>query len=215
MRAVAVVLCGFALIALLLGWSRWLARRRLAAMGHWLAAGIAATSALFVWPLLSDLSTYDPMTREATIAELHFEQTGSRRFRATLVRLPSGRTQVFELTGDQWRIDARTLEWQGTAAELGIRPAYRLERLATRHVRPAADEAASEPSSFELAAGGGTDLWARSRSSARWARHVSGRNATGPWKPMANGARYVVRMGDRALNVAAENEAASSAAAPP
>lgn len=212
MHAVAVVLAGFALTALLLGWSRWLVRRRRAAAGHWLLAAVAATGSLMLWPLVADLETYDPLVNEMTVAELHFEQTGSRQFRATLVRLPSGRTQVFELTGDQWRIDARTLEWQGTAAELGLRPVYRLERLATRHSRPVADGGPATPMSFGLSAASGADLWARSRSSERWARHLSGRHAAGPWKPMANGARYVVRMGNGTLRVVASNEAAARTA---
>jgi len=40
MQAILAILATFALVTLLLGWSRWLAGRRWAAAGHWLLAAI-------------------------------------------------------------------------------------------------------------------------------------------------------------------------------
>lgn len=214
MHGVAFVLAGFSFVALLLAWNRWLARRRLAALGHVAMAIAALAGCLLLWPVAADLATYGRLAHDSAVAELHFEQTGSHRFRVTLVRLPAGRTQVFELLGDEWRIEARTLEWQQAATRLGLRSTYRLERLGARHAG-SANEEARVAAGFALSKTEGADLWARSRSSAAWGRHLVGRHATSPWRPMADDARFVVRMGERSLQVAAANAAAARATAAP
>jgi hypothetical protein len=202
-----VVLAGFALIALLLAWSRWLARRRLAAAGHLLLAAVAATVVLFLWPVLQSLHSYSPAVPGATVAELSFEQTGSRSYLATLTRLPDGRSQVFQLTGDQWRLDGRTLEWRGLAADLGLRPVFRLERLTARRTR--ADDGDEGPtSSFALSDSSGEDVWAKSRTHPLWRRFVQGEHAEGAWQPLADRARFTVRLAGNALSIEPANEAA-------
>lgn len=213
MSGVAVVLAGFSLITALLAWSRWLARRRLAALGHVVMAIVAGWGALLAWQTVSSLGAYEPVVRGHPIAEIFFEQTGSRSYRAMLTRLPSGRVQVFEMTGDQWRLEARTLDWHGWAAGVGMRPVYRLEHLSARHVRPlaAGDPAASR---YALDTDTGDDVWAKARTNPAWRRFASARLADGPWQPMLNGARYVVRLQDAALKVEPGNDVASRGTPP-
>src|SRR5512134_748164 len=111
MRPVLLIVAAFALIALLLAWTRWLAGRHWAAAGN-LALGLIATGLTALgWPVAVHLDSYEVQPAGQPIAELFFEQTGSGRFRATLTRFPSGRMQVFELHGQQWHVEARTLEW--------------------------------------------------------------------------------------------------------
>ena len=132
MSAPLLVLAGFALVTALLAWSRWLAGRRWAAAGNLLLA-IAATGLLgTAWPVVRNLDTYQPMRPNQAVAEMFFEQAGARRYRATLTRLPSGRMQVFELEGDEWRLAARGLDWTPRAAALGLQPVYQLEFLEAR-----------------------------------------------------------------------------------
>jgi hypothetical protein len=204
MRSVAVVLAAFALVALLLAWSRWLARRRPAAIGHLAMGLLAGWSALMAWSVASSLDSYERVVPGQPIAELYVEQTGSQRFRGTLTRLPAGRVQVFELQGDEWRLEARTLEWRGWAAELGIGSRYRLERFLTR-ARPsvAVDAGASVPgtSRFQLATDAGDDLWAKARTRPAWARHVEGGHADGPWQPIEDEALYTIWLSGTTLRV--------------
>ena len=101
MHGAAVVVTCFALVTLLLAWSRWLAGRRLAAAGHVAMATAAAAVALLMWSVTAGLESYEPVSRDQPIASLFVERTGPQRFRATLTRLPAGPVQVFELTGDQ------------------------------------------------------------------------------------------------------------------
>ncbi len=214
MFGVAVVLAGFSLIAVLLAWSRWLARRRLAALGHVLLAIVAGWCALFIWQTRSSLDTYEPTVRGQPVAEIYFEQTGSRSYRAMLTRLPSGRVQVFEMTGEQWRLEARTLDWHGWAAGIGMRPVYRLERLSARDVRPVAPEDPGA-SSYVLERDTGDDVWAKARTDPAWTRFATAGQAGGPWQPMINGARFVIRLQGPALKVEPGNEPAARGAPPP
>lgn len=218
MRGVAVVLACFALIALLLAWSRWLAGRKLAMLGH-LALGVAAGwAALVLWSVMGSLVSYEPMVRGQPVAELYFEQVGSGSFRGTLTRLPAGRVQVFELTGDQWRLEARTLEWQGRAATLGLGHMYRIERLSTR-TQPGSDAATGSDrpatSRYALASDTGEDLWAKARTRPGWMNHLRGGHADSPWRPMVDGARFTVWLAGPVLRIEAANAAAAAGFKPP
>ena len=213
MHGVAVVVTCFALLALLLAWSRWLARRRLAAAGHLAMAIAAAAGSLLMWSVTTGLESYEPEPKGQPIAGLYVERTGSQRFRATLTRLPAGRIQVFELTGDQWRLEARTLDWQGPAAQIGLDRMYRLERLSTRAKRPLSSPETAG-ARFSLGTDAPNDLWARGRTSPAWMRHVRGGHADGPWTPLADAALFTIWLDGQALRVDAANEAAVAAVKP-
>lgn len=217
MRGVAFVLACFALIALLLAWSRWLAGRKLAMLGHVVLGVTAGWTALMVWSVTGSLVSYEPVVRGQPVAELYLEQVGSRNFRGTLTRLPGGRVQVFQLTGDQWRLEARTLDWRGRAAELGLDPMFRLERLSTRP-QPGSDARAGgdepEPSRYTLASDSGEDLWAKARTSPGWMRHLQGGHADSPWRPLVDAARFTVWLAGPALRIEPANEAAATSAKP-
>jgi hypothetical protein len=143
------------------------------------------------------------------VAELFFEQTGASRFRATLTRMPSGRMQVFELTGDQWRLDLRTLQWSERAAQFGPQARYRIERLASRPT-----ESGQPVSVHELAVAGSPVPLLGRLGSARGTPLLEARDRAGPWQPMANGARFQVRLTEGgAIEAEARNEAASDSLA--
>jgi hypothetical protein len=212
-HGVAVVVTCFALVALLLAWSRWLAGRRLAAAGHVAMAIVAAAGALLMWSVTAGLESYEPVVQGQPIASLFVERTGPQGFRATLTRLPAGRVQVFELSGDEWRLEARTLDWQDLAAQVGLDRMYRLQRLTTRATRPLSGPEAAG-SSFSLGTDASNDLWARGRTSPAWMRYVHGGHADGPWRPLANGAHFTIWLDGEALRVDAANEAAAAAMKP-
>jgi len=205
MSAPLLVLAGFALVAALLAWSRWLAGRRWATAGNLLLALVAISMVGTVWPIAGDLATYQPMRANQAVAEMFFEQAGARRYRATLTRLPSGRMQVFELEGDEWRLGARGLDWTPRAAALGLEPVYQLDIL---EARSAAAAAAAEPGSiagptrFTLHEAQGSDLWARLEAGSRWSAAAKALKIEGPWQPMDHRQRFNIRLdGTAALAV--------------
>jgi len=221
-----IVLCVvFGLLALLVALSRWLARRHWAAAGNVLIAVLLLALAHRLWPPVLHLQSYQKMPAAATIAQVQSERTGPRTYRVTLTRLPAGEMQVFEMAAEEWRLDVRTLVWSGRAGGLGLPPSFRLERLSGRFVRtdsptPApAEAAAGLPASFPLSDPdeAGEDIWAQARTGARWQAHVDARHAYGPWRPLADGARFEVRLtrpagsAEAVLEAVPANEAAVKA----
>jgi hypothetical protein len=225
MLGVIIVLVVFGVIALLLGLSRWLARRPWAAAGN---LGLAVALFLIAhsyWPAAMHLRTYEDLPRNAMVAQVHCERTGPQAYRVTLTRLPGGRMQVYLMRGDEWRLDARTLVWQGRAAKLGLQPGYRLDRLVARYrsaePKDGADPAVPipPPTGFELSDADepGEDIWAQARTGARWEGSIIASHVYGPWRRLAEGARYDVwmkrdpRTGTVTLDARPGNEAAAQA----
>jgi hypothetical protein len=110
-RPLLVTLAGFAVLSVLLAWSRWLGGRRWASLGHGLLAAALLATVLAVQPLASLLGRHEVLVPSRPVAELFFERIGPGRYRAALTRLPGGRMQVMDLSGDEWRIDLSLLEW--------------------------------------------------------------------------------------------------------
>ncbi|MCJ7453615.1 MAG: hypothetical protein MUO39_14235 [Steroidobacteraceae bacterium] len=187
MRGIAVTLACFALVAALLAWSRWLARRRLASLGHVALAAACTAAAIFLWSAAGGMASYEPLRPGHAIAEIRFDQVGPGRYRATLIRLPWGQVQLFEMTGENWRLEARTLRWHGLAADLGLKPVYRLERL---ECGPAAGDNADR--SYTLAHGEGMDVWTRARGNAVWSPYAEAAVAAVPWKAMKDGSEFTI-----------------------
>jgi len=231
-----IALCvAFGLLALLLSLSRWLAHRPWAAAGNLAVAVLLLLVAHRLWPPVLHLQTYESMQPEALIAQVHCERTGPSAYRVTLTRLPAGHMQVFEMSGDEWRLDVRTLVWTGPAAQLGLPDSFRLDRLSGRYLRtePAAEAKPTPastpaslpaptrrvPASFALSdkEEAGEDIWAQARTDSGWQAHVDARHAYGPWRPLAGGARYDVSMtrapgqADAVLDARPANEAAAKA----
>jgi hypothetical protein len=111
--------------------------------------------------------------------------------------LPGGRMQVFELVGDTWRIDARTLDFRGWAGAIGGRPGYRLDRLVAFERTPGGGAAKAEPSptaGFALGARDGIDLWQASRSGGRWRELVTAGDARTEELPMTGKSRFALTL---------------------
>ena len=193
MRPVLVVIAGFAVAALLLAWSRWLVGRRWAAAGNLALALVLGVAVTLGWPLAAYLDTYEVRRVERPLAEIFLERLGPDRYRVALTRLPSGRMQVVELVGDQWRLDLRTLNWSERATRFGPQPRQRIEALASR-------QAQSVPAGVPQ---GVTHDLNRDADNVPWLARVgtrggppltATRDLTGPWQPMAHGARFDVRL---------------------
>jgi hypothetical protein len=200
-RGVALTLAAFAFLAVLLAWSRWLSRHRLAALGHLVMAVLAAVVAALLSVTASGLEGYEPLRPGVAAAELRFDATAPGRWRATLVRLPAGAIQVFELPGDRWRITARTIAWRGLAADAGLKPVYRLTRLESGAATPAAAPTAG--ASFGLGRTQGPELWDRLRAIPALGQLAIGAQVEGPWQPMSAGVRYSIQVTSAAVRVEA------------
>jgi len=192
-RPVLVVLAGFAIIVALLAWSRWLAGRRWAAIGHLLLATSLGVTVGLGWPLARYVETYEVRVTERPVAEVFLERIGPSRFRVTVTRVPSGRMQVVELRGDEWRLDLTVLDWRDGTARLGSRPRYRIESVLSRHA-PTAAAGLALGVTARLAGRDEPPPWLADLGASRGRPLVATRPLSGPWLPMANAARFDVRM---------------------
>jgi hypothetical protein len=86
-----------------------------------------------------NLHTFNRLTDEALIARLRFVETGPGRYRVELRSGDFCQQQEFELSADEWRLDARFLKWKPLANLFGLDAMYRVERLTGRY-RNIADE---------------------------------------------------------------------------
>jgi hypothetical protein len=210
LHAVALTLGLFGGLSVLLAYSRTLAMRRGAAVGHLLMAVALGSAAVVLWQTAVHLESYERLADDRPVADIDFEQLASDRFRATVTSLPSGRMQQFELTGETWQLQARLLEWKGWAHSIGMAPRYRLERLSTHDsAAPGHDREAS--AAYEFAEGRGLDVWSLARAGGRWARIIVPGYGSGDFLPMAKDASFRVRMSQRGLLVRPNNEAAERA----
>jgi len=110
--------------------------RKVIRISVWLA--ILAVVA-FILMLGASIYTFHALTDETLIAELEFDRTGEQRYRAYLRTGDFCSEQIFDVPGEQWRVDAQFLKWKYWATLLGIESQYRLERLEGRY-RSAADQ---------------------------------------------------------------------------
>jgi len=156
-----------------------------------------------------NLYTYQILEQEEPVAKVRFEALGPQYYRVYL--LPdSGSSRVLELRGDQWQIDARVLKWTGLANLLGMKTAYRLERLSGRY-RDVQQERQAVRTVYQLDNDRGVDLWELVRKSERklpWLDAVYGSAA---YMPMVDKGLYQVTISNSGLVVRADNAIAQQA----
>lgn len=168
------------------------ARRPLRALNRLLltlALDLAAIAALL---LALALHGYGRLTTETPVARLHFEQTGTQAFLAT-IELPDGESTQYPLRGDEWQLDARVVKWKPMAVVAGFDPLYKLDRLSGRY-RDIEAERTNAKSAHDLAGGGELDLWRLAQRYPRWLPFVDTEYGSGAYLPMRDGAAFDVSL---------------------
>ena len=193
MGPLLAVLAGFAVVAGLLAWSRWLAGRRWAAAGHLLLGAALGLAVGGGWTLARYLHTFAVRVPERPVAETYFERLGPGRFRVAVTHLPSGRMQVVDLTGEEWRLELHLLDWTDGAAHLGARPRYRIEAVSSRSA-PSTAGGLSLGGTARLTDADPPAPWLAGLGTSRDRPLLATRPLSGPWLPMAHGARFDARL---------------------
>ena len=215
--AIALVIAIFGLLLLALACQRLFRARFLAAAGSALTGLLLLTAAALTFVISLNFHTYARLTHEQPVAEIVFEARGPQRYRATLTRMPNGEMQVFVLAGDEWQLDARVLKWKGWANLVGLDAQYRLERVGGRY-RDIELERHAERTVYDLSDNPGVDLWELSTRYPRWMSFVDAIYGSATYQPMADGARYEVKITQsgliaRPINAAAERMTSVDSAA--
>lgn len=155
---------GFSSVVLLVVFLHSVRRRRtvssLLAVFAAVAAGLISALAVTV---LVGMRGFTALTREDTAAWIRTVPAGDQEFVAHF-RLPDGRIEVFELTGDELYVDAHILKWKSVANLFGLHTVYELDRVAGRYSE-LDDERHAERTVFSLSPTRFVDLFHLRRAS--------------------------------------------------
>ncbi|MCI0400922.1 MAG: cation/multidrug efflux pump [Gammaproteobacteria bacterium] len=194
MAQINLIIIGLALLGLglvVLGVAR-LRKARVLAAGSYGLLGIALlVGAALLFGFSLNLHTYHRLTHEEALAQLTFKQVAPQRYEVTIEYPDNESTRRYELTGDEWQIDARILKWHRLAALMGLNAQYRLERLSGRY-RHVGEERNMPRSVYALTSDDGLDLWQLAERYNRWLPWVDAIYGSAAYLPMADMARYHV-----------------------
>ena len=200
------------LLGLVLAWMglRRLLASQLLAGGVTILAGAALMALAFLsFGVATNLSTYQQLTAEQPVGELRFEQSAPQDF---IVTLTTPTTEYrFNLLGDECQLDARLLKWRGIGQMLGLKTAYRLERLSGRYSDIQQQQQAITHSVHGLAVETGLDLWSMVRQFDGWISWVDAFYGNAVYLPMADGAHYRISINSNGLLVRGANQTADQA----
>ncbi|WP_417828276.1 hypothetical protein [Thalassospira sp.] len=101
--------------------------------------------------------TYVRLTAEEPIAKMYFEPLGEDVFEAHLAAGKGGDVGIFEIYGDQWRIDAEFIKLKPWANVMGMDARYKLVRFEGRY-RDTEDQNTRPKMAYDLGQGDALDL---------------------------------------------------------
>lgn len=186
--ALAIVLALFGLLLILLSYRRQVQHRLWSAIAHGVAGVILFLLGALLFTVALNLNTYERSQVDQPLAQLSVDQTGNRSYRVSLTRIPSGDLQVFNLSGDRWRIAAQQLNWGGRLQWLGLRSDVRLESLQSSAANPTTPDVVSR---YSLSRNPGIDLWKMRQQHARvMADELTLRSLDSGNVALVNGLRY-------------------------
>ena len=140
---------------------------------------------------------YRALTREDLAARISVKPAGPQRFSATF-RFPDGRTETFELAGDEIYVDAHVLKWTPYANWAGLHTAYELDRVAGRYHK-IQDERESLRTVHSLARAKPVDLPALRRRYAFLAPLFDAEYGSATFVPVAQSAELELRISTTGL----------------
>jgi len=174
------------------------------------ACGIATASlGIAGLVLLGSIYGYGQLTDEQTVGLIEFSEDAPGEYTARL--MIAGETdRLLPLRGDEWQMDARVVTWKPPATILGLDPIYQLERLSGRYAD--VEREVSEPRTVHaLADDKALDVWSIARRFPILMPGVDAYYGAAAYVPMADGARYEVKLSRDALIARPINDAALKA----
>jgi len=136
--------------------------RKLLRVIKWLlVAGLLAAIVLLI---VAPLFVYGRFNAEQPVAELWFERRGPYEYTAHVATGDLCSYRTYDISGDQWQLDARFIKWKGFATLLGLESRYRLDRLSGRYSEARGQNARKPPRAHDLAPALFIDLLAGGRT---------------------------------------------------
>jgi hypothetical protein len=188
-KVAIIVFVVLGVILFLLGIQRAWRRRVMTGSLEGLVGLLLLAIAALVVAISINLYTYDRLTHESPVAEVHLQGIEPQHFWADVMM--KNNTKTLDLRGDEWQIDARVLKWHRTAVLIGFDTLYRLDRLSGRYW-DLSKEKTGPRTVYSLSEEPGLDLWMIAKRYARWIPWVDAVYGSATYMPMVDGAHYTV-----------------------
>lgn len=127
--ALALTLAAFGVLMIAISYQRHRHARDISAVLHGIAGVILVIGGALLFELSLNLNTYQDAQEAAPLADITINPGRDNSFEITLVRIPDGELQVFNLTGSQWQLNAEVLHWRRFLPWFGFKPQIRLSEL--------------------------------------------------------------------------------------
>lgn len=175
-----------------------------------LGAGFGAiliSLAISFFLIISNLYTYQRLSHEQLLAKVHMQQLNDQHYLITLDFLDTKPSQIFELKGDEWQIDARILKWKYPIIWLGLDSHYQFERISGRYIE-IDSERNKERTVYNLTKVQTTDVWPIIRKHQHYIPLIDALYGTASYVPMRDQAEYEVSLSQTGLIVRPLNSSA-------
>lgn len=157
-------------------------------------AGILTAFSTLILVASVNLNTYKNLSQETPLATIEFEELKHEQGRfITTLTMQDGLARRYELKGDQWQIDARIIKWDSSAAKLGLKPLYQLERLSGRY-SGTDEQNTSEQTANELLIKKGVDIWKLAKQFKAFLPFIDASYGAATYQNMQNGLKYEISL---------------------
>lgn len=213
--AVLSFLLAILFVALLLrSWSRFKKHKWLNAGLYLIPTSVTFLSFFLILLVISNLTTYQRLTFERDIARLSIVKIVNHNYEVTFDYLEVDQNNAansFLIRGDEWRLEARILKWQGWANLIGLDSYYQLDRLSGRYRN--IEQAGSQlPTVHALSnQDKGIDLWQLKRLMKSNLPFLDAYYGHAVFLPLENAAVYIVSINQAGLIARPGNEVAQQA----
>ncbi|MCP3689692.1 MAG: hypothetical protein GY784_14890 [Gammaproteobacteria bacterium] len=189
-------------------WSRIKQRKLLRAGFYAMPAAFMLLGFALLLTVMSNLMIYQRLVLERDIARITISEIAEQNYRVELQTLDAGqnhRLESFTLWGDEWRLEAKILKWQGWANLIGMDSYYQLDRISGRY-RDIEQATAQPMSAFQLSTKKPRiDLWQLKRLMKKNLPFLDAYFGQGVFLPLEHGAVYTISINQSGLLARAEN----------
>ncbi|MCP4187173.1 MAG: hypothetical protein GY763_06160 [Gammaproteobacteria bacterium] len=207
--AISIILAITFVLLCLRCWSLIKQRKLLRAGLYAMPAGIALLSFTLLLMVVSNLMIYQRLIFERDIARITISEIAIQNYQIELNYLDAAQNSNpdgFVLLGDEWRMEAKILKWQGWANLIGMDSYYKLDRISGRYRN--IEQATSKPvTAFQLSGEQrGINLWELKRLMKKNLPFLDAYFGQAVFLPLSHGAVYTISINQSGLLARADND---------
>ncbi|HEX2586522.1 MAG TPA: hypothetical protein VHL14_15470 [Steroidobacteraceae bacterium] len=195
--ALALLIAGFGALLIALGFQRQMQHAIWSGVSYGVIGALMMLVGGLMFAVALNINTYERSPTSQPLAQITIEQSEQKTFRISLMRIPSGDLQVFQLRGDSWHVTARQLTWYGWTQLIGMHSNTRLQTLISN---------GSDSNFYSLSRNTGIDLASLPLRFPITQNILQSGVLTSIDYPLQDGLRYQINVSDTGLDIRAINQ---------